>query len=87
MRAQVLKQNCVIENEEDVFLVSHQLANELRELYDLPIIDIEKDTKKEMGVFSNELIANLSGLLKDYDTTDLEENSVDVIKARRENIS
>ena len=85
MPVQVLKQNCVDVNEADVFLASRQLANELRDLYNLPSIDTEKD--KEKAIFSKEIIENLSGLLKDYDSTNLEEYSVDVIKARGENIS
>jgi len=85
MPVQVLKQNCVDVNEADVFLASRQLANELRELYNLPSIDTEKNKEKE--IFSKEIIGNLSGLLKDCDTTNLEEYSVDVIKANGENIS
>jgi len=85
MPVQVLKQNCVHVNEADLFLASRQLANELRDLYNLPSIDTEKNKEKE--IFSKEIIGNLSGLLKDYDTTNLEEHSVDVIKADRENIS
>jgi len=85
MPVQVLKQNCVDVNEADVFLASRQLANELRDLYNLPSIDKEKNKEKE--IFSKEIIGNLSGLLKDCDTTNLEEYSVDVIKAHGENIS
>ena len=85
MPVQVLKQNCVDVNEADVFLASRQLANELRDLYNLPSIDTEKD--KEKTIFSKEIIGNLSGLLKDYDSTKFEEYSVDIIKAHGENIS
>ncbi len=58
-------------------LTSHKLANELRELYDLPANKAEK-------VLVN-TIANLSGLLKEY--VDSVESLVDVIKDGRENIS
>jgi hypothetical protein len=85
MPVQVLKQNCVDVNEADVFLASRQLANELRDLYKLPSIDTAKD--KEKAIFSKKIIGNLSGLLKDYDSTNLEEYSLDVIKAHGENIS
>ena len=85
MPVQALKQNCVDVNEADLFLASRQLANELRDLYNLPSTDTEKDKQKE--IFSKEIIGNLSGLLKDCDTTNLEEYSVDVIKANGENIS
>ena len=91
MPVQVLKQNSVdnsiVENEGDVLHTSHQLANELRELYDLPPITLEKDKEIDKEVFSNDIIVNLNGLLKDYDTTDYEDNLVDVIETSRENIS
>ena len=57
-------------------LISHKLANELRELYDLsPLND---------GI-STDIIANLGGLLKEY--VNSVESLVDVIKDSRENIS
>lgn len=57
-------------------LTSRKLANELRELYDLPPLNDE---------ISTDIIANLSGLLKEY--VDSVESLVDVIKDGRENIS
>jgi hypothetical protein len=57
-------------------LTSHELANELRELYDLPPLN---------GEISPNIITNLGGLLKEY--ADSVENLVDVIKDGRENIS
>jgi hypothetical protein len=61
---------------------SHELANDLRELYDLPQLPpIEKD----LVVKSSDMITHLKGFLKDY--ADSEENSVDAIKFIRENIS
>jgi hypothetical protein len=60
----------------DELLASHELANELRELYDLPPLNDE---------ISTDIIANLSGLLKEY--VDSVESLVDVIKDGRENIS
>jgi hypothetical protein len=60
----------------DELLTSHKLANELRELYDLPPLNDE---------ISTDIIANLSGLLKEY--VDSVESLVDVIKDGRENIS
>lgn len=63
---------------------SHELANDLRELYDLPQLPpIEKDV---VAFESADIITNLNGLLKDY-ATDAEENSIDAIKFIRENIS
>jgi len=56
-------------------LTSHKLANELRELYDLPPLNDE---------ISTDIIANLGGLLKEY--VDSVESLVDVIKDGRENI-
>jgi hypothetical protein len=60
----------------DELLASHKLANELRELYDLPPLNDE---------ISIDIIANLGGLLKEY--VDSVESLVDVIKDGRENIS
>jgi hypothetical protein len=57
-------------------LTSHELANELRELYDLPPLN---------GEISSNIITNLNGLLKEY--ADSVESLVDVIKDGRENIS
>jgi hypothetical protein len=56
-------------------LTSHELANELRELYDLPPV---------IGEISMDIITNLDGLLKEY--VDSEESPVDVIKDHRENL-
>jgi hypothetical protein len=61
----------------DELLTSHKLANELRELYDLPAIKAEKVIVHT--------ITNLGGLLKEY--VDSVESLVDVIKDGRENIS
>lgn len=60
---------------DDELLTSHELANELRELYDLPPI---------IGEISTDIITNLNGLLKEY--VDSEESPVDVIKDSRENL-
>ena len=60
----------------DELLASHELANELRELYDLPPLN---------GEISPNIITNLNGLLKEY--ADSVESLVDVIKDGRENIS
>jgi hypothetical protein len=63
---------------------SNELANDLRELYDLPkLLPIEKDAV--VVVESSDIITNLNGLLKDY--ADSEENPIDAIKFIRENIS
>ena len=62
--------------------VSQVLANELRELYDLPPISKEEMTKK-----SSDIIINLRGFLKDYANTDSEENMVDATKSCIESIS
>ena len=61
----------------DELLASHELANELRELYDLPSINKAEKV-------SVDTIANLDGLLKEYASS--EESPVDVIKDSRENI-
>jgi hypothetical protein len=61
----------------DELLTSHKLANELRELYDLPANETEKVLVHT--------ITNLGGLLKEY--VDSVESMVDVIKDGRENIS
>ena len=62
---------------DDELLASHELANELRELYELSASNVEK-----VSVYT---IANLGGLLKEY--ADSVESLVDVIKDGRENIS
>ena len=62
---------------DDELLASHELANELRESYELSAINAEK-----VSVYT---IANLGGLLKEY--ADSVESLVDVIKDGRENIS
>jgi hypothetical protein len=62
---------------DDKLLTSHELANELREIYELPAINGEK--------VSAHTIANLGGLLKEYVSS--VESLVDVIKDSRENIS
>jgi hypothetical protein len=68
----------------DNALASHQLANELRELYDLSPITTTTEEK-----ISYDIITNLNGLLKEYAATDLEENPIDDIKncCCRENLS
>ncbi|MGN6559810.1 MAG: hypothetical protein ACTHJ2_04720, partial [Candidatus Nitrosocosmicus sp.] len=50
---------------------SRELANDLRELYDLPPLSIEK----EMVIKSSYMITNLNGFIKDY-ATDSEENTI-----------
>jgi len=61
------------------------LANEIRELHDLPSIPSEEITPSSSTLG---IITNLNGFLEDYlSINDLEENSVDVIKECRENIS
>ena len=82
MPEQILKHNDYDNNN---LLTSHQLANEIRELYDLPSIPSEEiiPSSSTLGI-----ITNLNGFLEDYlSINDLEENSVDVIKECRENIS
>jgi hypothetical protein len=65
---------------------SHELANDLRELYDLPQLASKEKDEKDISVKSDDIITNLNGLLKDY--VHSEENPVDyVIKFIRENIS
>lgn len=62
---------------------SRELANDLRELYDLPPLSIEEE---EIVIKSSYIIAHLNGLIKDY-ATDSEENTIDVVKFVREDIS
>jgi hypothetical protein len=79
---QVLEHNDYDNNN---LLTSHQFANEIRELYDLPSIPSEEITSSSSTV---DIITNLNGFLEDYTSiNDSEENSVDVIKECRENIS
>ncbi len=74
MPLQMMEHNSHDQDQE--VLASHELANELRELYDLPPLNDE---------ISTDIIANLGGLLKEY--VDSVESLVDVIKDGRENIS
>jgi hypothetical protein len=74
MPLQMMQHNSHDQDQE--VLASHELANELRELYDLPPLNDGISTVN---------IANLSGLLKEY--VDSVESLVDVIKDGRENIS
>jgi hypothetical protein len=72
-------------------LTSHQLANEIRELYDLPIINkqdrLEEGRREHLLLSSSvDIITNLNGFFKEY-AADFEENAIDVIKECRENIS
>jgi hypothetical protein len=78
---QMIEQNSYDAN--DDLTTSHELANDLRELYDLPMISKEEENKDLM---SSDIIINLNGFLKDY-TPNSEENPVDAIKTCRENIS
>jgi len=78
-------------NTDNDILFSHHLASELRELYDLPIINKQDRQEERSGELlllssSGDIITNLNGLFKEY-AADFEENSVDVIKDCRENIS
>jgi hypothetical protein len=74
MPLQMMEHNSHDQDQE--VLTSHELANELRELYDLPPLN---------DGISTDIIANLGGLLKEY--VDSVESLVDVIKDGRENIS
>jgi hypothetical protein len=74
MPLQMMEHNSHDQDQE--VLTSHELANELRELYDLPPLN---------DGISTVIIANLGGLLKEY--VDSVESLVDVIKDGRENIS
>ncbi len=68
-------------------LSSHQLANELRELYNLPIINKQNIQGQEEHLSPPiNIITNLNGYLKEH-TTDFEENPIDVIKDCREDLS
>ncbi|MGN6614756.1 MAG: hypothetical protein ACTHKC_06910 [Candidatus Nitrosocosmicus sp.] len=59
---QMIEQNSYDAN--DKMIASHQLANELRELYYLPMIS--KEENKDL--MSSHIIINLNGFLKDYAT-------------------
>jgi hypothetical protein len=62
---------------------NHELAKELRELYELPPISIEQAI-----ISAADIITNLNGFLKKYaTTTDYGETHLDAIKYSRENIS
>jgi hypothetical protein len=61
---------------------SQEMANDLRELYDLPQLP---PIKEDVVVKSTDIITNLKGFLKDY--ADSEENPIDAIKFIRESIS
>jgi hypothetical protein len=74
MPLQMMEHNSHDQDQE--VLTSHELANELRELYDLPPLN---------DGISTDIITNLGGLLKEY--VDSVESLVDVIKDGRENIS
>lgn len=63
-------------------ITSRELANDLRELYDLPPLSIEE----EMVIKLSCIITNLNGLIKDY-ATDSKENAIIVVKFVREDIS
>ena len=63
----------------DNLIASHELVNELRELYDLPMISKEENE----DLMSSHIIININGFLKDC-ATNPEENLVDnVIKTCR----
>jgi hypothetical protein len=73
---QMIEQNSYDAN--DNLTASHQLANELRELYDLPMI-----SKEEIeDLMSLHIIINLNGFLKDY-ATNSEENQINATKTCR----
>jgi hypothetical protein len=76
MSTQTLSQNSY----DDSILISHELAKEIRELYDLPSLAAEERV-------SPEVITNLSGFLKEYATTDdLNESSIDGVKLNQETL-
>ena len=60
MPQQILKHNDYDNNN---LLTSHQLANEIRELYDLPSIPSEEITPSSSTLG---IITNLNGFLEDY---------------------
>jgi hypothetical protein len=66
-----------------ILVENHELAKELRELYDLPPISTEQAI-----ISAADIITNLNGFLKKYaTTTDYGETHLDAIKYSRENIS
>ena len=78
---QMIEQNSYDVNSD--LTTSHELANDLWELYDLPMLSKEEEDE---DLTSLHIIINLKEFLKDYATIS-EENPVDAIKAYRENIS
>jgi hypothetical protein len=67
MSTQALSENSY----DDSIVISHELANELRELYDLPSLA----AKEHVSV---DIITNLSGFLKEFATSgDFDESSID----------
>jgi hypothetical protein len=72
MPLQVIGQNSYDKS----ILDSHELAKDLRELYDLPAIKAEEQ-------LSTDIITNLSGFLKEY--ASVNESSFDLVKLDREN--
>jgi hypothetical protein len=53
----------------DALIPSHELANELRELYDLPMISKKEEEEEEnKDLMSSHIIINLNGFLNDYAT-------------------
>jgi hypothetical protein len=89
MTGQMNHDNNSDDDDDALTLSSNQLANELRELYDLPVINRQdiQGQEEHLLLLSNNIITNLNGFLKDY-SSDLEENPIDVIKdCGRENIS
>ena len=76
MSTQALSQNSY----DDSILISHELANELRDLYDLPPLAVEE-------IVSADVITNLSGFLKEYAATDdLNKSLIDMVKLDRETL-
>jgi hypothetical protein len=66
-----------------ILVENHELAKELRELFDLPPISTEQAI-----ISATDIITNLNGFLKKYATsTDYGETHLDAIKYSRENIS
>ena len=82
MPLQMIGQNSYDYNEDNL-VDSHELSQELRELYDLPLISTDEAIKTPVDV-----ITNLNGFLKEYSTTSMDcgEFHLDV-KSNRENIS
>jgi hypothetical protein len=86
MRLQMIEETNQYNND---LIPSHELANELRELYDLPMISKKEEEEEEENkdLMSSHIIINLNGFLKDYDSISEENPIDDVIKFIRENIS